>query len=130
MERRGGQDRIPENDDFRSGLYFVSKIVFWKATGFTGFLMERIMLSVVLAGFSGVDSSIIYLSCEEMDSQKAFGIYNSLSMAGLLIASGIFSLFVQGNYPLAGLLTVISYGIAALLSFMLTENQTPKSRRN
>lgn len=44
---------------FCSGLYFVSKIVFWKATGFAGFLMERIMLSVVLAGFSGVDSSII-----------------------------------------------------------------------
>lgn len=112
---------------FCSGLYFVSKIAFWKATGFTGFLMERIMLSVVLAGFSGVDSSIIYLSCEEMDSQKAFGIYNSLSMAGLLIASGIFSLFVQDNYPLAGLLTVISYGIAALLSFMLTEVKHQKA---
>lgn len=112
---------------FCSGLYFVSKIVFWKATGFTGFLMKRIMLSVVLAGFSGVDSSIIYLSCEEMDSQKAFGIYNSLSMTGLLIASGIFSLFVQDNYPLTGLLTVISYGIAALLSFMLTEVKHQKA---
>lgn len=112
---------------FCSGLYFVSKIVFWKATGFTGFLMERIMLSVVLAGFSGVDSSIIYLSCEGRDSQKAFGVYNSLSMAGLLIASGIFSLFVQDNYPLAGLLTVISYGIAALLSFMLTEVKHKKA---
>lgn len=112
---------------FCSGLYFVSKIVFWKATGFAGFLMERIMLSVVLAGFSGVDSSIIYLSCEGRDSQKAFGVYNSLSMAGLLIASGIFSLFVQDNYPLAGLLTVISYGIAALLSFMLTEVKHKKA---
>ena len=47
---------------FCSGLYFVSKIVFWKATGFGGFLLERVMLSVVLAGLSGVDFSIIYLS--------------------------------------------------------------------
>lgn len=36
---------------FCSGLYFVSKLVFWKATGFGGFLAERIMLSVVLSGF-------------------------------------------------------------------------------
>lgn len=36
---------------FCSGLYFVSKIVFWKATGFAGFLMERILLSVVFSGF-------------------------------------------------------------------------------
>lgn len=86
---------------FCSSLYFISKIVFWQATGFGGFLAERIMLSVVLAGYSGVDSSIIYLSCEGTDSQKAFGLYSSMSMAGLL--------------------TVISYGLAMVLSFGLTE---------
>lgn len=106
---------------FCSGLYFVSKIVFWKATGFADFLIERIMLSVVSAGFSGVDSSIIYLSCEGKDSQRAFGIYNSMSMVGLLIAAGVFSLFVRDNYSLAGLLTVISYGIAVFLSVGLVE---------
>ena len=114
---------------FCSGLYFVSKIVFWKASGFAGFLVERVMLSIVLAGFSGVDSSIIYLSCKGKGSQKAFGIYNSLSMVGLLIAAGIFSVFVQDNYPLAGLLTVISYGIAAVLSLGLTEVKPPKERK-
>src|SRR5699024_11407051 len=41
-----------------SGLCFISKIVFWQANGFADFLVERVMLSVVLAGFSGVDSSI------------------------------------------------------------------------
>ncbi len=112
---------------FCSGLYFVSKIVFWKATGFADFLLERVMLSVVLAGFSGVDSSIIYLSCEGKDSQKAFGIYNSMGMGGLSVAALIFSLFVQDNYPLAGLLTVISYGVAAFLSFGLTEVKQTKT---
>lgn len=112
---------------FCSGLYFVSKIVFWKANGFADFLLERIMLSVVLAGFSGVDSSIIYLSCEGKDSQKAFGIYNSMGMGGLLVAALIFSLFMQDNYPLAGFMTVISYGIAALLSFGLTEVKHTKA---
>ena len=46
---------------FCCGLYFASKIVFWQAAGFGGFLLERIMLSVVQAGMSGVDSSIVYL---------------------------------------------------------------------
>ena len=93
---------------FCSGLYFVSKLVFWKATGFGGFLAERIMLSVVLSGFSGVDSSILYLSCQGKGSQNVFGIYNSLGTVGLLIAAAVFSLFVQDNYALAGLLTAIS----------------------
>ena len=79
------------------------------------------MLSVVLAGFSGVDSSILYLSCQGKGSQNVFGIYNSLGTVGLLIAAAVFSLFVQDNYALAGLLTAISYGLAALLSLGITE---------
>lgn len=106
---------------FCSGLYFISKIVFWQANGFAGFLLERVMLSVVLAGFSGVDSSILYLSCQGQDSQKAFGIYNTMGMIGLLMAASVFSLLIQNNYSLAGFLTVISYGLAALLSLGLTE---------
>lgn len=106
-------------------LYFLSKIVFWQATGFGGFLLERIMLSVVTAGLSGVDASILYLSCAGQDSQKVFGRYNSLQTAGLLLAALVFSLFVGDNYPLAGLLTVLSYGAAALCTLGLTEVKPP-----
>lgn len=114
---------------FCSGLYFVSKLVFWRADGFWDFLLERVLLSVVLAGFSGVDTSILYLSCAGRDSQKAFGIYNSLGMAGLLLAAGAFSLFVKDDYALAGFLTVISYGLAALLPFGLTEVKEPQPEK-
>lgn len=106
---------------FCSGLYFVSKIVFWKATSFWGFLLERVMLSVVLSGFSGVDMSILYLSCGGQDSQKVFGIYGTMNTVGLLIAAGVFSLLVKDNYALAALLTVVSYGVAALLSLGIRE---------
>lgn len=111
---------------FCSGLYFVSKIVFWKATGFWGFLLERIMLSVVLSGFSGVDMSILYLSCQGADSQKVFGIYSTMNTVGLLIAAGVFSLLVKDNYRLAALLTVVSYGAAALLSLSIGEVKPAK----
>ncbi|MDE7067682.1 MAG: MFS transporter, partial [Schaedlerella arabinosiphila] len=87
-------------------LYFLSKLVFWRASGFAGFLAERVMLSVVIAGMSGVDTSILYLSCKGENSQKVFGIYHSLQTAGLLTAAAVFSLLVRENYPLSGLLTV------------------------
>lgn len=102
-------------------LYFLSKIVFWQADRFSMFLLERIMLSVVIAGLSGVDSAFLYLSCQKEESLKVFGIYESLQTAGLLFAALVFSTFVGSNYPLAGLLTVISYGIAGLLALGLRE---------
>ena len=79
------------------------------------------MLSIVVAGLSGVDSSILYLSCNQENSRRVFGIYNALQMAGLLAAAAVFSLFIRENFELAGFLTVISYGAAALLSLGLTE---------
>lgn len=102
-------------------LYFLSKIVFWKAAGFGAFLAERIMLSIVISGLSGVDNSILYLSCDKGKSQKVFGIYNNLQTIGLLFASAIYSLFVKDDYRLSGYLTVYSYGIAAIIALWLVE---------
>ena len=106
-------------------LYFASKIVFWQADGFGTFLLERIMLGVVCAGLSGVDESLIYLSAGEKDAQKCFGLYDSLSSTGLLLAALVYSFFVGENYRLAGLLTALSYGAAALLTLGLQEVRNP-----
>lgn len=110
-----------------SWLYFASKIIFWRADDFAGFLNERLILSVVYAGLSGVDSGILYLSCGGKDAQKVFGQYDSFGMLGLLIASVVFSAFVRENYQLAGLLTVFSYGAAALLSLGIREVRETKN---
>jgi len=106
---------------FCNTLFFISKIVFWKSQSFAGFLLERVLLAVVCAGISGVDTSILYLSCKEGESQRAFGIYGSLGTAGLLAAAAIYTAFLGENYRAAGFLTVISYGIAAMLTFGLKE---------
>ena len=110
------------------GLYSVSKIVFWQADSFGGFLAERLMLSVVCAGLSGLDVSILYLSCPEEESHRVFGIYNNLGMAGLLSASAVYAVFVGENYRLAGLLTVLSYGAAAVLALFLREVRSSQPR--
>lgn len=106
---------------FCCGLYGISKVIFWKATGFFGFLAERILLSIVCAGLSGVDSSLLYLSCEPEDAHRVFSRYQNLGQIGLLLAAGIYALFIGENYRLAALLTVVSYTLAALLSLGLQE---------
>lgn len=114
---------------FCCGLFFVSKIVFWQAAGFGAFLLERVMLSVVMAGLSGVDTSILYLSCERWQSQRVFGIHGALGTAGLLAASVIFSLFIGDDYRLAGALTAASYGLAALAALFLSEVKAEETSR-
>ncbi len=102
-------------------IYFLSKVVFWKADSFSDFLLERILLSVVMAGMSGCDVSILYLSSKEGESQKVFGIYQFLGMTGLLMASLLYSVYIGEDYRMAGFLTMISYGAAAILSFGIKE---------
>ena len=104
-----------------NALFFISKIIFWKSQDFADFLLERVILAVVVSGVSGVDTSILYLSCKEDNSQRAFGIYGGLGTAGLLSSAAIYTIFIKENYRAAGFLTVISYGIAAILSFGLKE---------
>ena len=102
-------------------IYVASKVVFWKAGGFGGFLLERVMLSVVMAGMSGCDVSLLYLSCREGESHRVFGVYNLLNTVGLLTAALLFSVVVGDDYRLAGFLTVLTYAAAAVLSFGLKE---------
>ncbi len=103
------------------GLFFVSKLVFWQAEGFGGFLLERILLSVVIAGLSGVDATVLYLSCKEGESHRVFSIYQNLGEAGMVLSAAVFALFLGERYRLAALLTAVSYGIAGVLAFCMTE---------
>lgn len=109
-------------------LYFLPKIVFWRAEGFGGFLLERLMLSVVLSGFSGCDSAYLFSLAGEGESQKAFGAYEASATAGLVAASLLFSTAVGGDFDAAGFLTVLSYGAAMVLTFFLPEVPPPARR--
>lgn len=104
-----------------SGLYLISKVVFWQASGFAGFLLERVILAVVISGFSGVDASFIYLSSAKGESQRAFGVYSAMGMIGLMFAAVAYSLAMGADYRLSALMTVASYAAAALLSLFLKD---------
>lgn len=44
-------------------LFFADKLIFWRAAGFWGFFLERLLLGAVIAGLSGLDTGMLYLSC-------------------------------------------------------------------
>lgn len=88
-----------------SALSLVSKLIFYKATGF--------------AGLSGVDYAYITQFVPIERQQRFLGRYDGLSTAGLLCASAVFSLFIRDDYVLSALLTVLSYSAVLLFSIML-----------
>lgn len=104
-----------------NGFYLLSKIIFWQAFGFGSFLLERLFFSMALAGLSGLDSSILYLSCGKQDSQKVFSRYSAFGTAGMLTGCFLFTLFLSENYAATAFGTVISYGVAFLLSFFVRD---------
>lgn len=108
-------------------VYFLSKIAFWQAEDFGAFLLERVLLSVAIAALSGVEESILYLSCPAEKRQKAFGISNACATLGLLISARLYSLCMDGSYRIAALCTMLAYGLAALLSLGIRDVQAPDS---
>lgn len=116
---------------FSNGLYLISKVIFWQAFGFGSFLLERLFFSMALAGLSGLDVSILYLSCGKEESQKIFSHYGACGTAGMLTGCMIFTAFLSGNYDATAFGTVITYGIAFVLSFFLRDvkDAAPKEDR-
>ncbi|MBE6082491.1 MAG: MFS transporter [Tissierellaceae bacterium] len=103
-------------------LFFLSKIVFYSAHSFDGFLFERIILALAISGISGCDSALIYTSVDEMDSNRAFSLYNASSAGGFLAASFLNSIIVKYSMDLTALLTIIPYGAAFFISFFLKDS--------
>lgn len=113
-----------------TGLYFVSKVIFWRADRFGLFLLERLVFAVTVAGLSGVDTSVLYLSAPKGQSQRVFGIYNACGTAGMVFATLFYTLCIGENYDFAVFATVVSHGLALLLALGLVEvkDSGPRTR--
>lgn len=102
-------------------LFALTKVIFWRADSFGGFLAERLLLAVVMAGLSGCDSAFLYACCSG-DHRRAFSRWEAVQTAGILVSALVWPL-LGGNYRLAALLTVGSYGVAAILALGWREPQ-------
>ena len=102
-------------------VFFVSKIVFFRAYSFPMFLLERALLALALAGLSGCDMALLYSSIDGKDSEKVFGRYHAFSTGGLFIASLFSTLIIGKSMDQATFLTIIPYGMAVTVSLFLQD---------
>ena len=110
-------------------IYFLSKVVFFKANSFSMFLLERVLLGISIAGLSGCDSALLYLST---DKEKTVGVFGKLSMYGTLgmcVASLSFTLFFKDNFKAAALWTAGAYFIVSVITFFLKDVKEEKDKR-
>ena len=106
---------------FGCGVFFVSKIVFAVAYGFSLFLAERVLLSISLAALSGAVESLLYASVKEEKMEKGFGLWNAAATAGLLTAALTAPLLYMVSLRRPAWATAVAYGVAAGLCFFLEE---------
>ena len=91
-----------------SAVFFLSKLVFWRAGSFGAFLAERVMLAFVGAGLSGCDTAYLYMAAGPKRAQRALGLYGAAGMAGLVAATAAFTLFFSAGYRQAALATAVA----------------------
>ncbi|MBU3146592.1 MFS transporter [Clostridium sp. CF012] len=110
-------------------IFFISKIIFYKANSFGMFFLERVLLSVSLAGISGCDIALLYSSVKQDESEKVFGRYNAFSTGGYLIASIMFSILVKKSMDNTAFWTIIPYAGAAVLTLFLKEVNVKQEKK-
>lgn len=103
-------------------IFFISKIVFFKADSFYMFLLERFLLATAISGLSGCDSTVLYLSLDKNDnSEKAFARYGFFSNVGFLLGSVISTFIINISIDLSAYYTIIPYGLAFIISLFLLD---------
>jgi MFS family permease len=107
-------------------LFFISKIVFYKAHSFRMFMLEAIIIAIAISGQSGCDSALIYTSVPKEDSQKVFSRYSALGAAGFFTAALLSTIMVRISLDVTALMTIFPYGIAVLLVLFLKDAKGEK----
>lgn len=110
-------------------IFFLSKIVFYKAYSFEMFFLERVLISIALAGISGCDIALIYSSVKEEESEKVFGRYSAFSTSGYLIASVISSILIKESMDSAAFWTIIPYAMAGILTLFIKDVNVQRTEK-
>lgn len=112
-----------------NSLYFISKIIFYRAQGFEGFLLERVILAIVIAGLSGCDAALLYASIKADQAQHVFGRYSAMGTLGFLLACFFSSWLVTISIEATAFFTIFPYGAAWILTFFLSEVESEKREK-
>lgn len=104
-----------------TALFLVSKVVFAFASGFDGFLAERLLLALSLAALSGCTEAMLYRSVPPEYAARAFGRWHAAGSVGLFSASLVAPLLYSMSMRMAAYGTIIPYAAALLCSIFLVD---------
>lgn len=104
-------------------LFFISKIVFFKAYSLGMFILERVLLAFAISGLSGCDIAFLFNSSEGTKSQKIFGNYAALATGGYLLSALISTGMVRISIESTAFYTIFPYLLAALATIFLKDTK-------
>ncbi|QOR35106.1 MFS transporter [Clostridium sp. 'deep sea'] len=110
-------------------VFFISKIVFFRANSFGMFLAERVLLAIAIAGLSGCDLALLYSSAPKEKSQQIFGRYNALATVGYLLASLLSGYMVKNSLSSTAFYTIIPYALAIIFTVFIKEVNTDSAQK-
>lgn len=102
-------------------LLFISKIVFYEANSFSLFLAEGILVALATSAISGCDIALLYSSTDKEKTEKVFGMYTAMGIAGFLLACLLSTKIVERSMDLTVFGTIIPYGAAVILTFFIKD---------
>lgn len=103
------------------GISALGLLIMYISYGFEAFAIMMLIKGIGISGRSGVDTALLYNSIGEKDGEKAYGIWQSFYIVGIMsssIASGFVSKF---SMDLTVLVTFFSYFLAFILCFFLKD---------
>lgn len=104
-----------------NGVYFLSKVVFWRAESFGAFLFERLLLALSVSGLSGCDSSLLYLSVDSEKAASVFGKQSMFGVLGMVVSSICFTFAFHANMDYAAFATIIAFFLAFICTMFLDD---------
>lgn len=82
-----------------------------------------------MAGLSGCDEALLYLSIdEEENSEKVFGKYSFYANSGFFLSSILSIFIINISMEASAFLTIIPYGIAFIVAFFLIDKREEVNR--
>lgn len=103
------------------GLFLVTKVIFALATGFAGFLAERLLLALAIGALSGCDSALVHRSAPPGTAGRAFARIEAAALGGMVVA-GLVGPWLAGiSLRWTAWATVVPYAVAWGLSWFLVD---------
>lgn len=100
-------------------LLLISKIILFFSYNIISFMFHSVIFGASIASMSGCEEAFLYDSIKKDNSEKAFGIFNSMNRLGFALACLLSIPMIKISYDLPVLITILPTLLAFVISFKL-----------